>query len=176
MSCNRYRAVLSMSVSTSHWNSGQCRIVPFRPELATAFTRLNRDWIERLFAMEETDWKVLRDPAAAIIAPGGQIFFALEGDTPIGTAAALRVSADCFELAKMAVQPDYQGRGIGRRLGQAVIQFVREAGGSRLFLLTNSSLADAIHLYERLGFEHRPLPPETGYSRADVYMVLDLAG
>jgi len=151
------------------------RIVPFTPELAPAFTRLNREWIERLFAMEETDWKVLRDPAAAIIAPGGQIFFAVDGDEPIGTAAALRISADRYELAKMAVQPDYQDRGIGGRLGEAVIQFVREAGGSRLFLLTNSSLAGAIHLYERLGFAHRALPPETGYSRADVYMELDLA-
>ena len=45
-------------------------IVPFRPDLAPAFTRLNRAWIERLFALEDADWKVLRDPAAAIIDPG----------------------------------------------------------------------------------------------------------
>ena len=84
-------------------------IVPFRPDLAPAFTRLNRAWIERLFALEDADWKVLRDPAAAIIDPGGQIFFALDGDTPIGTAAAVRVSAERYELAKMAVEPGTSG-------------------------------------------------------------------
>ena len=149
-------------------------IVPFRADLAPAFTRLNRAWIERLFALEEADWKVLRDPAAAIIAPGGQIFFALDGETPIGTAAALRVSSSRYELAKMAVEPGYQGRGIGELLGKAVIQFAREAGAQTLFLLTNSSLAGAIRLYERLGFTHRPFPSSTEYSRADVFMELGL--
>ena len=149
-------------------------IVPFRRELAPAFTLLNRAWIERLFALEDADWKVLRDPAAAIIAQGGQIFFALDGDTPIGTAAALRVSSHRYELAKMAVDPVHQGRGLGRRLGEAAIQFARDAGAQTMFLLTNSSLTGAIRLYERLGFLHRPLPPSTGYSRADVYMELGL--
>ncbi len=149
-------------------------IVPFRPDLAPAFTRLNRAWIERLFALEDADWKVLRDPAAAIIDPGGQIFFALDGDTPIGTAAAVRVSAERYELAKMAVEPAYQGRGIGQRLGEAVIQWTAVSGAQTLFLLTNSSLAGAIRLYERLGFTHQPLPPGTEYSRADVYMELGL--
>jgi GNAT superfamily N-acetyltransferase len=150
------------------------KIVPFRPDLASVFTRLNREWIERLFALEEADWKVLQDPAAAIVAPGGQIFFALDGETPVGTAAALRVSRHRYELAKMAVEPAHQGRGIGQLLGEAVIQFTREADAHYLFLLTNSRLTGAIRLYERLGFTHCPLPPGTEYSRADVYMELDL--
>ena len=149
-------------------------IVPFRPDLAPAFTRLNRAWIEGLFALEEADWKVLRDPAASVVVPGGEIFFALDEQTPIGTAAALRVSSNRYELAKMAVDPHYQSRGIGQLLGEAVIQFSRDRGADTVFLLTNSRLAGAIRLYERLGFKHQPLPPSTGYSRADVYMELAL--
>ena len=41
------------------------RIVPFSPELASAFAALNREWIERLFALEEADLKVLENPEAA---------------------------------------------------------------------------------------------------------------
>ncbi|MDH4261368.1 MAG: hypothetical protein OEW16_13840 [Gammaproteobacteria bacterium] len=37
-------------------------IVPFRRELAPAFQRLNLDWIERLFVVEEADRRVLGDP------------------------------------------------------------------------------------------------------------------
>lgn len=51
-------------------------IVPFRREFAPAFRQLNLEWIERWFAIEAPDLKVLDDPETAIIAPGGQIFFA----------------------------------------------------------------------------------------------------
>lgn len=149
-------------------------IVPFRPDLAPAFAELNRAWIERLFSLEDSDWKVLRNPQTAIIAPGGQIFFALDGTQPIGTVAAIRVSSSTYELAKMAVSPTHQGRGIGELLGRAVIGHAREAGAGKVYLETNSSLANAIRLYQRLGFVHRAAPARSEYARADVYMELAL--
>jgi GNAT superfamily N-acetyltransferase len=152
----------------------QLTIEPFRPEFAAAFERLNREWIERLFALEPADEKILSNPEEAIIAPGGQIYFARFDREIVGTAAAVASGSGRFELAKMAVSPDAQGRGIGRLLGEAVIGFARSSGGQLVFLLTNSRLANAIHLYERLGFQHRPLPEDTGYRRADVYMELPL--
>jgi len=151
-------------------------IVPFRPGLAPAFADLNRAWIERLFSIEPADLKVLGDPEAAIIAPGGQIFFALDGDSPVGTVAAIRATPTRFELAKMAVAPSHQDRGLGRRLGEAIIHWSRSQGAESVFLLTNSRLTGAIRLYERLGFVHRPLLHQTDYARADVCMELTLAG
>ena len=147
-------------------------IVPFRPEFASAFSELNRAWIERLFALEPADWKLLQDPKTAILDPGGQIFFALDGAVVVGTVAAVRESPTSFELAKMAVAPTHQGRGLGLRLGQAVVDFARVSGAELLFLLTNSRLGNAIRLYERLGFRHAPPPSHSEYVRADVYMEL----
>ena len=43
-----------------------------------------------------------------------------------------------------------------------------------IFLETNSSLANAIRLYQRLGFVHAPPPRPSDYARADVYMALRL--
>ena len=115
-------------------------IVPFHCELAGAFRRLNTDWIERLFAIEAADRKVLDDPQHSIIVPGGQIFFALDGEL----------------------------------LGAAGIAWARHVGAESVFLQTNSRLANAVRLYERLGFRHAidPDPPE--YARADVYKVLTI--
>ena len=149
-------------------------IVPFRRELAPAFQRLNLDWIERLFVVEEADRKVLGDPERAILAPGGQIFFALDGDEAIGTVAIIRYSAARYELAKMAVVSSHQRRGIGEKLGAAAIAFARDAGAKTVFLLTNSRLSGAIRLYERLGFRHAPDPDPPEYARADVYMELPI--
>ena len=87
-------------------------------ELAADFRRLNLDWIERLFEVEAADLKVLDDPERAIVAPGGMIFFALEGDAVVGTVAMIRVARGRCELAKMAVAITHQRRGIGELLGR----------------------------------------------------------
>jgi GNAT superfamily N-acetyltransferase len=150
------------------------RIVAYQRELAPAFQRLNLAWIERLFVVEDADRKVLGDPERAIIAPGGQIFFALDGDAAIGTVAMIRFSAARYELAKMAVASSHQRCGIGELLGAAAIAFARDAGAETVFLLTNSSLAGAIRLYERLGFRHAADPDPPEYARADVYMELPI--
>jgi len=149
-------------------------IVPFRPDLAPVFAELNRAWIEQMFTIEEADLAVLQDPETSIIRRGGQIFFAVEAGVAVGTVAAIRISPARVELAKMAVSPSHRGHGLGERLGQAVIDWSRQAGATILFLVTNSRLANAIRLYERLGFRHAPLADHSEYARADVYMELSL--
>lgn len=151
-------------------------IVPFRPELASAFAELNRAWIESLFVLEEADWKVLRNPEESVIQPGGQIFFAMDGAQAVGTAAAIRVAPETFELGKMAVSPSHQGQGLGERLGRAVIDYARSEGAAKVYLETNSRLANAIRLYQRLGFRKADFPVQSDYARADVYMELRLKG
>lgn len=150
-------------------------IVPFMPQFAPAFTALNREWIGRLFRLEPADFKVLDHPNESIIKPGGQIFFAVEGETVVGTVALIPTEPGVFELAKMVVADGHQGRGLGETLGRTAVDWVRTRGARQLFLVTNSSLAGAIRLYERLGFEHRPMPP-SDYARADVYMEHPLGG
>lgn len=149
-------------------------IVQYRPELGAAFAELNREWIEGLFRIEEADRQALDHPEEAIIRPGGQIFFALEGGEPVGTVAAIRMSDSTFELAKMAVRPTHRGAGLGERLGRAAIDFARAEGASLIYLETNSALAGAIRLYERLGFAHATPPHPSEYARADVYMEIRL--
>lgn len=147
-------------------------IVPFRPELAPVFAELNRAWIERFFRLEDADVHLLSHPEASIIATGGQIFFALDNDRPIGTVAAIRVTHTTWELGKMAVSPTHQRLGLGERLGLAVIDHCRSANAELVYLETNSVLTNAIRLYQRLGFAHASRPTPSEYERADVYMEL----
>jgi GNAT superfamily N-acetyltransferase len=149
-------------------------IVAWSPEYRPYFESLNREWLERLFAVEPKDEAYFGDPVGTIIEPGGAIFFALEGGTPVGTAAALPHGPDAFELGKMAVTPRCQGRGYGRALAEAVIRHAAGAGAARVVLISDSKLPDAVRLYERLGFRHALPPGDTGYARGDVYMELDL--
>ena len=147
-------------------------VVPFHRDLAVEFRRLNLDWIERLFAIEEPDRKVLDDPEQAIVAKGGMIFFALDGDAVVGTVAMIRSDDARHELAKMAVATSHQRRGIGELLGLACKDWATREGVRTIFLVTNSRLSNAIRLYERLGFCHAVDPHPSDYARADVYMEL----
>ena len=87
------------------------RVETYRPEWRDAFERLNREWIETWFVLEDTDRETFRDPEAKILSPGGEIFFVVDGAEPLGTCAVFRHSADVHEIAKMAVAPAAQGRG-----------------------------------------------------------------
>ena len=145
-------------------------IVQFRREYAPEFRRLNLDWIERLFTVEAPDLKVLNDPEGIIIAPGGMVYFALDGGQVVGTVALIRAGDGRCELAKMAVATTHQGRGIGEMLGRACKAWAAENGVRTLCLETNSKLANAIRLYERLGFRHAVEPNAPDYARCDVYM------
>ena len=149
-------------------------VIPYQPRYAADFRRLNLEWIERLFKVEAPDLKVLDDPDAAIVVPGGMVFFALEGDAVVGTVAMIRGEGGRCELAKMGVAATHQRRGIGEMLGKAGTAWAREHGFSRVFLETNSRLGNAIRLYERLGFRHAPWPHPSDYARGDVYMELEL--
>lgn len=50
------------------------------------FIRLNREWIERFFCLEESDLKILGDPEGEIIDKGGEIFLALNRGKVVGFA------------------------------------------------------------------------------------------
>ena len=145
-------------------------VTRLRQQHAADFRRLNLEWIERLFKVEAPDLKVLDDPVGSIIRPGGMVFVALEEDAVVGTAAMIRVTAERYELAKMAVATTHQRRGIGALLGLACTTWATHRGVRVVFLETNSSLDGAIRLYERLGFRHAPWPHPSDYARGDVYM------
>jgi hypothetical protein len=63
------------------------------------------DETKRYFRMEKKDEESLLDPQGTILNAGGRIFFALSGEQCVGCCALLRLAADEFEVAKMAVAP-----------------------------------------------------------------------
>lgn len=151
-------------------------IRPLRDDEDTAaFRALNEEWITQYFAMEAEDQRQLDDPVRAYVEPGGEILIAELGDRRVGCVAIVPDGSGAWELSKMAVTPELQGRGAGRRLLAATIERARELGATALFLGSNSRLGSAVHLYEQFGFQH--VEPETlhmPYERANVFMRLEL--
>jgi ribosomal protein S18 acetylase RimI-like enzyme len=144
-------------------------LLPYQPQYQPHFEQLNKAWIEAYFTLEPIDQWVLEHPREAILDAGGQIYFARYQDKIIGTAALKWNEPGVMELTKMAVDPAYQGLGAGKFLCQAAIDRACEAGASSLVLYSNRSLAPAIGIYRKLGFQE--VPVEGGkYARADIKM------
>lgn len=146
------------------------KIIPFEEKHMKEFKELNMEWLEGYKLLEPADLKYLDNPFQLIINPGGRILMAIFGEKIVGTCAIIVKSKKTFELAKLAVSEDFQGKGIGRNLAIESIKQAKDMGAEIVNLVSNSKLSAAIRLYESLGFEHAPLPDDIDYETADVYM------
>lgn len=150
----------------------EIRIVGFDERFAEDFGRLNYEWIEESYGIEQHDREVLDNPKESVVAPGGEIFFAVEDGRAIGTVAMIPFGDGAFELAKMAVAPEARGRRIGDRLMEACIEFARLSGAASIILESNTKQEAAIHLYRKFGFKETPLDPNSHFVRANIRMEL----
>jgi len=128
-------------------------IIDYEDRYEDQFSRLNRDWLEKYGLMESHDLKILEDPRGTILNKGGFIYLAAgPAGEIIGTAALVKGGEHEFELAKMAVAPAFQGRGISKLLMEKCLEKARESGAKKITLYSNSRLEKALKLYARYGF------------------------
>ena len=153
--------------------SMQLEIVDFRDEHQPWFEKLNREWIEKYFAMEPPDYEILQNPSERILKNGGSIFMAIFGGSVVGTVALKSHAGGVFELTKMAVSNKFQGKKIGRALAEAAIARARSSGAKKIILYSNTMLEPAIALYRSLGF--REIPVDGPYKRSNIKMELIVA-
>lgn len=153
--------------------SKNVRIVEYQDQYQEAFKVLNEQWISTYFEIEEADSKALDNPKSYILDKGGKIFVALYNDQAVGVCALIKMNDPDYqyEMAKMAVSPDVQGKSIGWLLGQTIVAEAKKLGASKLYLESNTLLKPAINLYHKLGFKKvvgRPTP----YARCNIQMEL----
>ncbi|CAM3463574.1 GNAT family N-acetyltransferase [Aquirufa ecclesiirivi] len=152
----------------------QIRITYFEPAYRDAIRRLNVEWLEKYFHVEEIDREVLSKPEEVILAPGGEIFYAWYGDEIVGTVSLMKLEESIFELTKMAVSEKFQGLGIGKLLMENCLDFAKKAGIKQIIIYSNRRLERAVDMYRKFGFLEMDLGPVI-YQRADIKMRLDIS-
>jgi len=147
-------------------------IVEYRPAYKKHFASLNYQWLKEDFAVEEIDRRMLEDPNGNILKKGGAIMFARHGEDIVGTCALIPHGNRTVELVKMAVAPEYRGRGIGRLLTLAAIDRAGAMGANSILLATSPRLLVANVLYKSLGFVVTAEGPaeEAGFERPSISM------
>lgn len=156
-------------------NNEQVEIATYNPKYKKDFKDLNIEWISNYFVVEPNDVKALDHAEDYIINKGGEIFAAVLNEEVLGVCALIKSEGKDYdyELAKMAVSPRAQGKGVGLLLAESAIKWVKEKGASKIYLESNTKLKPAIKLYEKLGFKE-VTGLSSAYDRVDIQMILML--
>jgi len=85
-------------------------------------------------------------------------------EQPIACGAFRPMDSGVAEIKRMYVEPAYRGRGIGRRILQALEERARQAGYVKIKLETGTAQPEAVGLYESAGYQR--IPPY-GFYRDD---------
>lgn len=148
-------------------------IIDFEPVYAVDFLRLNIEWLDKYELTEPADISMLENYQSEILDTGGCIFLAKAGEEIVGSAALIQDKPGEFELAKMAVTANWQGKGISKLLMEKCLVKAKELAATKVFLVSSSKLNTALSLYEKYGFKHVPVI-ENHYTNADIRMELVL--
>jgi ribosomal protein S18 acetylase RimI-like enzyme len=149
------------------------QIIDYSPDLQPHFEKINKEWVEKYFTMEPFDFEQLSNPQEIILNKGGAILFAKEGEEIIGTVGLTKSADGTFEMVKMAVIPQAQGKKVGQLLAASILEKAKTMGAKKVVLYSNTKLEAALSLYRKFGFKETP--PECGkYGRCDIKMEIDL--
>jgi glutamate/tyrosine decarboxylase-like PLP-dependent enzyme/ribosomal protein S18 acetylase RimI-like enzyme len=130
-------------------------IIDYQPAHQPFFEQVYREWFTAHFGVppEPIDNFVLTQPEDAILAKQGAILIATCEDRLAGFVALKKAGELTYELTKMAVHPDFRGKGLGEALCRAALDRAKTLGAKCVILYSHSSLQPALQLYQKLGFK-----------------------
>lgn len=141
--------------------------VEYDPKYRDAFVRFNTDWITDNFGQLEAEDIETFEKIDEELRGGAMIYFAVEDGAPLATCMAKPMGGDTWEICKLASDKRRPHKGCGSAVFGAAVDWATAHGAKRLFLLSNSSLKPALHIYEKFGFREIKLE-DYEYIRGDI--------
>jgi GNAT superfamily N-acetyltransferase len=105
--------------------------------------------VEEARARTDADWQAL---ARSFTGPDRRLFIAVRGDKPVGLGSAVKDDEGVGHIGAMWVAPEVRGTGAGRRVFDAICDWLVTQGCHTLALWVTDGNARAEALYSRNGF------------------------
>ena len=151
------------------------RIEPYDPRQLDAVIRLSlRAWAPVFDSIQKAmdfdvygafypdDWRVSQQKAVEEVCTdaGTKVWVAIDSGSTVGfVAVKLHLESSMGEIYMIAVDPDYQRRGIGAALTEFALDWMKVAGMSVAMVETGGDPghAPARYTYEKMGFRLLPI-------------------
>lgn len=143
------------------------KVIPFEEKYRKDFIDFNTDWIISNFGLLEEHDKETFEKIDEEMASGAMIFFAVEDEQALATCMAMPMEGKTWELCKLGSNKKISHKGAGSAVFEAAMQWAFDHGAERLFILSNSKLKPALHIYEKYGFKEIKLE-NYEYIRGDI--------
>jgi ribosomal protein S18 acetylase RimI-like enzyme len=143
------------------------QVIEYDEKYRQDFIDFNTAWIVDNFgALEEHDRETFRN-IEKLLEQGSMIFLAVEDGTALAVCMASPMEKDTWEICKLASNKNKPHKGCGSAVFQAAADYAIEKGAKKLFLISNSKLKPALHIYEKYGF-HEVKLDNYEYARGDI--------
>lgn len=136
---------------------------PARPEEAETLRALVRAAYAKYIPRIGREPAPMTDDYAARIA-AGQAWILVEDGVPLGV-LVLEDEPAALVLYNIAIAPEAQGQGVGKRLIAFAEAEARRRGHALLRLYTNEKMVENVAMYPRLGFTETHRGSEAGHRR-----------
>jgi putative acetyltransferase len=132
-----------------------CQLVPYAPVHKEGVIRVvRRVYDEYAFTWEADGYhRDLYDIETYYLDRGGMFWVLLAEDMVVGC-VGVAVHGEESELHRMYLFPEFRGRGLGRKMLEAAIEYARAKGCRAMRAWSDVKLTDAHRLYLRSGFVH----------------------
>ncbi len=142
----------------------------FRELLAEYFAHLELTWPYP----DPARWRrELNSLPGNFAPPSGRMLVAYVEAEPAGVVALVDLGDGSCEVKRLYVRPSHRRQGVSRALMERLLAEAHEAGYARMCLGTAPSFAEAIALYESLGF--RPITRfREGFGGDSVFLEAEL--
>ena len=142
-------------------------LVQFEDKYRQAFIDFNTDWIVTNFGkLEQHDLDTF-EKIDEELRNGAMIFFAVENNIPLACCMSMPMEGDTWEICKLGSNKELPHKGAGSLVFRAAMEWAQKHDAKRLFILSNSRLKPALHIYEKHGFKEIKLD-DYGYERGDI--------
>lgn len=144
------------------------KIIEYQKKYKDYFIQFNTDWIKDFFGFLEQEDIDTFNHIEESMEKGGMIYFAIENEKVLATCMAKPLDEDgTWELCKLGSNKHLPHQGAGSAVFKAAMDWSVNHGAKRLFILSNSKLKTALHIYEKFGFHEIKLD-DYEYTRGDI--------
>lgn len=143
------------------------KVIQFEEKYRQDFIDFNTDWIISNFGFLEEHDKETFEKIDEHLKAGAMIFFAVENNIALAACMAMPMEGETWELCKLSSNKNYPHKGAGSAVFEAAMNWSLNHGAKRLFILSNSKLKPALHIYEKYKFKEIKLE-NYEYARGDI--------